>query len=69
MYCRQSRSRRPSHGLCSISNTQPSNFDALMAIARIDVGGREAGERMLARFERADDAVQTRQIGHFLQSP
>ena len=37
---------------------------SLSAIARIDFGGREAGQRMLARFERADDAVQTRQIGH-----
>src|SRR5262249_24849490 len=33
MYCRQSRSRPESHGLCSISNTQPSYFDALIAIA------------------------------------
>ena len=33
MYCRQSRSARPSHGLCSISNTQPSNFDVLIASA------------------------------------
>ena len=31
MYCRQSRSARPSHGLCSISNTTPSNFEALIA--------------------------------------
>ena len=36
---------------------------------RVDLGRREAGERMLARFEGADDVVQTRQIGHFLKSP
>src|SRR5262245_56018813 len=33
MYCRQSRRRPESHGLCSISNTQPSYFDALMPTA------------------------------------
>src|SRR4029079_5470438 len=33
MYCRQSRSRPESHGLCSISNTQPSYLDALRAVA------------------------------------
>src|SRR5689334_11512246 len=33
MYCRQSRSRPLSQGLCSISNTQPSYFEALIAIA------------------------------------
>ena len=64
MYCRQSRSSRPSHGLCSISNTQPSYLEVLIAIARSDLGGRKAGERVLARFEGADDAVQTRKIGH-----
>ena len=31
MYCRQSRSRLPSHGLCSISNTTPSYFETLTA--------------------------------------
>ena len=36
---------------------------------RVDVGGRKAGERMLAGLERADDVVETRQIGHVLQSP
>ena len=36
---------------------------------RIDVGRRKAGQRMLARFEGADDVVETRQIGHFLKSP
>jgi hypothetical protein len=25
---------------------------------------REAGEGMLARFESADDVIQTRQVGH-----
>ena len=65
MYCRQSRSRPESHGLCSISNTQPSYFEALIAIAESTCGGRKAGQRMLARFEGADDVVQTRQIGHF----
>jgi hypothetical protein len=33
MYCRQSRSARPSHALCSISNTMPSYLDVLYAIA------------------------------------
>src|SRR5262245_53614934 len=33
MYCRQSRSLPESHGLCSISNTQPSYLDALRAMA------------------------------------
>ena len=39
MYCRQSRNSRPSHGLCSISNTQPSNFDVLMASAELISAG------------------------------
>ena len=39
MYCRQSRSRPESHGLCSISNTQPSYFDALNAIAESTCAG------------------------------
>jgi hypothetical protein len=33
------------------------------------VGGREAGQRMLARIEGADDVIETRRIGHFLKSP
>src|ERR1700760_1034787 len=33
MYCRQSRSRPLSQGLCSISNTQPSYFDWLIPTA------------------------------------
>src|SRR3954452_20224601 len=33
MYCRQSRSRPLSQGLCSISNTQPSYFDWLIPMA------------------------------------
>ncbi len=33
MYCKQSRSVRMSYGLCSISNTQPSYWLALMAMA------------------------------------
>jgi hypothetical protein len=45
MYCRQSRSSRPSHGLCSISNTQASNFDVLMAIAEpISAGAKHVSE-------------------------
>src|SRR5579871_2026964 len=39
MYCRQSRSSRPSHGLCSISNTQPSYFEVASAIAVLSSAG------------------------------
>ena len=55
--------------MCSISNTQPSYFEALMAIAEFDVGGRKAGQRVLPGFQRTNDVIQTRQIGHFLNSP
>ena len=41
MYCRQSRNSRPSHGWCSISNTQPSNFEALMPIAALISAGEK----------------------------
>ncbi len=68
MYCRQSRSRPESHGLCSISNTQPSNFDALIAIAESTCGGREAGQRVLPGLQGADDVVETRQFGHVFPS-
>jgi hypothetical protein len=34
-----------------------------------DLGGRKAGERVLALFERADDAVQSRKFSHFLFTP
>src|SRR6476469_3179723 len=39
MYCKQSRSRPESQGLCSISNTQPSYFDALSAVAESTCAG------------------------------
>src|ERR1700722_9012118 len=39
MYCRQSRNSLPSHGLCSISNTQPSNLDVLIATALLISAG------------------------------
>src|SRR3954447_25578286 len=39
IYCRQSRNRPLSHGLCSISNTQPSYFEALIAIAESTCAG------------------------------
>ena len=42
MYCSESRSARPSQGLCSISNTTPSNFDALIAIAESVSAGEKA---------------------------
>src|ERR1051326_3926076 len=39
MYCRQSRNSRPSHGLCSISNTQPSYFEVASEIAVLSSAG------------------------------
>ena len=64
MYCRQSRSRPESHGLCSISNTQPSYFDALMAVAESTWAGAKQVSACCPAFQRFDDVIQTRQIGH-----
>ena len=64
MYCSESRSARPSHGLCSISNTTPSNFDALIAIAESISAGEKAVKAGWPCFERADDAIEARKFGH-----
>ena len=59
-YCSESRSASPSHGLCSISNTTPSNFVVLDRERGVDLGRLETREGRLPRFERADHTVETR---------
>src|SRR6187455_2712884 len=64
MYCRQSRSRPLSHGLCSISNTQASYFDALMAVAESTWAGAKqvsaccpASSARMMLFSRGKSAI------------
>ena len=64
MYCRQSRSVRLSHGLCSISNTQPSNFEVLIASAEsISAGAKHVNaccpdsSARMTQFRRGKSAI------------
>src|SRR4051812_48381843 len=65
MYCKQSRRRNPSHGLCSISYTTPSNFEVLLAIAEsISAGENEvratcpASSALMTLLRRGISAIQ-----------
>ena len=66
MYCRLSRSARMSHGLCSISKTMPSYLAVVIAIAVSGSAWQNDVNAGLPDFERADHAVQTRNISHAL---